>query len=296
MKAALIDNWTIERIVDQFDDSLMNSSLEFQVLVAALVLWDNVCYLDNGYSGWWNDAVENRKELDVLKMLTPIQDVGREEVKNKAAKEYISIYSQNYLEIVAKGALEYLYISDEKDMCYIPFDKRAAFITENDLFKKIHQYYTRMDTVTVIDEEIANYYSALNKALNRTQFEINANCIFDYVRKNAGSSSEMVGGINDLKKKKMVMVFKQWVEKMENEILNEKNFDKPSYVITQYIEELEDIKDMQKSDINTSISVGLPFATIGVNISIPIMKKAKPNLVFPAFLYNNAIGRNVKIK
>ncbi|MBQ4057464.1 MAG: hypothetical protein IJD40_00870 [Lachnospiraceae bacterium] len=136
MKAALIDNWTIERIVDQFDDSLMNSSLEFQVLVAALVLWDNVCYLDNGYSGWWNDAVENRKELDVLKMLTPIQDVGREEVKNKAAKEYISIYSQNYLEIVAKGALEYLYISDEKDMCYIPFDKRAAFCKRQVLSSK----------------------------------------------------------------------------------------------------------------------------------------------------------------
>ena len=44
----LIDNWTIERIIDGFDGSLNNASPELQIMISALVLWDEVCYFDNG--------------------------------------------------------------------------------------------------------------------------------------------------------------------------------------------------------------------------------------------------------
>ena len=50
MKKGLIDNWTLERVVERFDGTLQNASAELQVLISSLVLWDEVCYYDNDYS------------------------------------------------------------------------------------------------------------------------------------------------------------------------------------------------------------------------------------------------------
>jgi len=292
MKKALIDNWTIENIINNYNLGILNESVEFQMLISALVLWDEVCYLDNGYCEWWNDKVENSEELKVLKMLTPLTETGMEQVRNRANEDYNNIYRDNYLGVVAKGALEYLYMAVENDICYMPFGKRAEFILENDLYKKSHQYYTRMDAISVLDKEIFHHYENLNSCINKAKFGINANSIFNYVKGNASSLCEMVDVIADLKKKKMVKKFKSWVEKMECVISKDTILDNPPYVIKECIDELKEIKNMQYKDVSTNFSAGLPFVEIGVNVTIPIKKLMKPNLVFPAFLYNHAIRKN----
>lgn len=295
MKQALLDNWAIEEIAGEGENFFLNPSVKIQVLVSALVLWDEVCYLDNGYSSWWNHVADNCKELEILKMLKPIKQIEETPLIDKAKIDYFKLYKNNYREIVARGALEYLYISDKNDMSYIPFDKRANFIIENDLFKKTHQYFTRMDLIDVIDEEIMRYYEELNDYIKKTNFFIDTSCIFNVVKKNAHSISEIYDVIMSLKKEKMVINFKKWVEKMEQEIHKPQNMDKSPYIIKEYIEELREISESQKKKFDIGISSNFPFVGIGINIPISVAKNTKSNLVFPTFLYNEAIGRNICI-
>lgn len=292
MKRAILDNWTIEDIAGQKRNIFVNPSVKVQVLVSALVLWDEVCYLDNGYSEWWNFAIDCNEELGILRLLKPINLDGYKPLLDRAQNDYSNMYRRNYQEVVAKGALEYLYISDNDDMCYIPFGERANFIMENNLFKYTNQYYTRMDLIELIDEEIMHYYTTINKHIKKANFHLNSSCIYNYVKKNAGTVEEIIDVINSLKKERMVLRFRKWVEKMEQEIHNPQNIGTPQNIILDYINELNEIKESFRHNIDIGITVGMPFAALGINIPIPVTRRTKPNLIFPAFLYNEAIGRN----
>lgn len=294
MKRALLDNWTIEDIAGQKGNILVNPSVKVQVLVSALVLWDEVCYLDNGYSEWWNFATDCNEELGILRLLKPINPKEYKQSMDRAQNDYSNIFQCDYQEVVAKGALEYLYISDNDDMCYIPFGERANFIAENDLFKNTHQYYTRMDLIELIDEEIKDYYTELNRQIRRANFYIDTSCIYNYVKRNAGTVEEMVDVIKSLKNEKVVIRFREWVEQMEQAIHNYPNVGNPPNIILHYIEELKEIKESFRHKMNIGIAVGMPLATLGINIPIPVTKRTKPNLVFPALLYDEAIGRNTR--
>lgn len=294
MKRALLDNWTIEDIAGKKRNIFVSPSVKVQVLVSALVLWDEVCYLDNGYSEWWNFAIDCNKELEILRLLKPINPEEYKQSMDRAQDDYSNLYQCNYQEVVAKGALEYLYISDNNDMCYIPFGDRVNFIEENELFKNTHQYYTRMDLIELIDEEIKNYYTTINRHIRRANFYLDTSCIYNYVKRNAGTVEEMVDVINSLKNERMVIRFRKWVEKMEQAIHNPENIGNPSNIILDYIEELKEIKESFRHNMDIGITVGMPFATLGVNIPIHVTRRTKPNLVFPALLYDEAIGRNTR--
>lgn len=294
MKRALLDNWTIEDIAGQKRNIFVNPSVKVQVLVSALVLWDEVCYLNNGYSEWWNFATDYNEELGILRQLKPINPDEYKQLIDRAQDDYSNLYKCNYQEVVAKGALEYLYISDNNDMCYIPFGDRANFIEENELFKNTHQYYTRMDLIELIDEEIKDYYTTINKHIKRANFYLDTSCIYNYVKRNAGTVEEMVHVIKSLKKDRMVTRFRKWVEQMEHAIHNPENIGNPPNIILDYIEELKEIKESFRHNMEIGITVGMPFATLGINIPIPVTRRTKPNLVFPALLYDEAIGRNTR--
>ena len=146
--------------------------------------------------------------------------------------------------------------------------------------------------IELIDEEIMNYYTTINKHIKKANFHLNSSCIYNYVKKNAGTVEEMIDVINSLKKERMVLRFRKWVEKMEQEIHTPQNIGNPQNIILDYINELNEIKESFRHNIDIGITVGMPFAALGINIPIPVTRRTKPNLIFPAFLYNEAIGRN----
>ena len=104
----------------------------------------------------------------------------------------------------------------------------------------------------------------------------------------------MIQKIKSLKKDRMVTRFRKWVEQMEHAIHNPENIGNPPNIILDYIEELKEIKESFRHNMEIGITVGMPFATLGINIPIPVTRRTKPNLVFPALLYDEAIGRNTR--
>ena len=59
MKEVMVDNWLLEDIVDQSNDSTIPESL--CVLLSALVLWDNVLYPFNDKDYWRRIDISNTK-------------------------------------------------------------------------------------------------------------------------------------------------------------------------------------------------------------------------------------------
>lgn len=83
MKSVLIDNWTIERIIDNFSNNKKMISEEVKALLIAMVLWDDVCFLDDENSSWWKYIVDNMEEYCFLKQLKPIKNTDDHKHKRK---------------------------------------------------------------------------------------------------------------------------------------------------------------------------------------------------------------------
>lgn len=283
MRSALIDNWTIERIIDNFSNNKNMISKEVETLMIAMVLWEDVYYFDNGYSSWWRYIVDNMEEYSFLKQLKPTDKTPDSTFLKEAKGDYLRFYSQQYTSVVAQGALEYLYFANEKKLSYIPWGNRATFIQENDLYRHFNIFYNRIDAIERVDVEILRYYEELNQMLTKTRMIFHPNCLLDYISKSADSVTDMFKNVNELKKLKMVKDFRKWVTDLEDDIKEGRTIK-----IMQYKKDLESIeKTYQQMSID--VSLGIP-AGIGINLSVPFEKINQPNLVFPIFLYGEAIG------
>ena len=298
MKTALIDNWTIERIVTNKNSS-EDISQELQMLISALVLWDEVCYLDNGCSEWWNLWV---CDSEFKSLVQRIKSVGYDEkyssIKN-AEKLYLDEYKSNNTEVVAKGALEYLYFADEKNMCYMPFGERADFIRNNNLFKAFGRHYTRIDTIAEVDRYIEEYFNRANNIIKNAEFKIPTNSVYDYIKQHADTVEEMVHVIDDLRNEKMLKNYKKWMHEMETTIASEKRTEKSLNTILECVNQLKEIVNTQQSIFNFKTPI-LNFFNIDLTVTLTSNKDYKANLAFPATLYKHAIGmedkRQVSVK
>ena len=278
----LIDNWTIERIIDGFDGSLNNASPELQIMISALVLWDEVCYFDNGSAEWWNYVVRNEEQLQFLNMLSPIKGDEDGRIKDKAKEQY-SEYKDKYTGLVAKGALEYLHLADEKNLCYIPFNERADFIRNNNLYRDFNRYYTRMDVIESVDEEVVKYYDEIRKIIKKVDLQTESNCIFNYVKSRAGNVKEVVDVIKELREKKMVKDFKSWMVRLETMIDTGKDVGYVMKEIKKYNDELKYVLN------NPYITLPLPIDLediISIDVPIRVKRPIRAKMVFPVFLFN----------
>lgn len=283
MRSALIDNWTIERIIDNFSNNTNMISKEVETLMIAMVLWEDVYYFDNGYSSWWRYIVDNMEEYSFLKQLKSADATCDSTFLKDAKGDYLRLYSQQYTSVVAQGALEYLYFANEKKLSYMPLGNRATFIQENDLYRHFNIFYNRIDAIERVDVEILRYYEELNQILTKTKMVFHPNCLLDYISKSADSVTDMFKNVNELRNLKMVKDFRRWVSDLEDDIKEGRTIK-----IMQYKRDLESIEKTYQQ-MSFDVSLGIP-AGIGINLSVPFEKINQPNLVFPFFLYGEAIG------
>ena len=109
------------------------------------------------------------------------------------------------------------------------------------------------------------------------------NCLLDYISKSADSVTDMFKNVNELRNLKMVKDFRRWVSDLEDDIKEGRTIK-----IMQYKRDLESIEKTYQQ-MSFDVSLGIP-AGIGINLSVPFEKINQPNLVFPFFLYGEAIG------
>lgn len=285
MKAVLIDNWTIEKAISNFQDNSNVYPTELQRILRLLVLWDNVCYLDNGSASWWKECIYYDDNLKILESLVPIK--SNIEITDAAKDIYEELYSDKYTSLVAQGAMEYLLSATDNDLSYVPVYERADFVKENDLYRKqMKIVYDRNDIIANVDKDIWNYYKKIDDLMIKTQLHIEVDSLFEEMSTEVSDFSDIVDKMKEMRNSKVVKWFRKWATSFENDIRQGK-----VYQIKEYKEELEEMqhKKMNVSDYSLSI---LPVPSLSVGISIPLTTK-NPGLIFPYQLYKNGTKRKL---
>ena len=289
---ALIDNWTLEKVFGDYSLLMKKPTDEFQMILSAMVLWEEVCYFDNGCDLFWNIQLQKNNAQEIMNLFNGVKEGEEKEISSVAEKEYLDKYSDK-TSIVARGALEYLYLADKHNMNYIPTGHRAEFVLENDIYRTKGGYFTRLDGIGIIDESIKKYYTELNQEMEKTQFCINTSCIYNYICKNAGTPKEMLEVAKELSKEKMVKKYRNWMQKLEGDIAINKDDYKPSKLIREYIDTLQQINHEFDENFKTKnrydYSFGVSCVGIGISIPIHIKPRMKPHLVFPQKLFKHSI-------
>ena len=183
-------------------------------------------------------------------------------------------------------------LADEQEMCYVPFRERAKFVRENNLYKDFNRYYTRMDLMETVDEEIVKYCKSVQDDVKKADLTIETSGIFDYIRRNANSVEELVEVVKELKKESMVKHYKKYMQRLEDMIDKGENVQ---CVLHEYKKGLVDILKDPYEVIKPKVKIerlGISFELV---LPIKVRKHIKANMAFPAFIYDEAIGRKRKI-
>lgn len=150
MGTVLIDNWNLTNanLGEKQSDDLPNES--FSDLLSAIVLWDDVYYLDDGFATLgWMDTPKGKILKSNLKPLYLSADI-KEKFENSSNIMYEKDFIQEHKKIVAQRALFYHEISKAYGLDYYPIKKRAEFL--NNSIKRI-ELWTRRDEILKREEK-----------------------------------------------------------------------------------------------------------------------------------------------
>jgi hypothetical protein len=287
MAGILLDNWTIERITQCISNENTVFLPEVIAFIEILVLWDDIYYFENGFSTYWQNhsMIDNIDIKDLLKSIS-FQNTG--DSLQKAEFNYYKEFCSKYTSLVAKGTLEYMNIANYCNISYMPFDERAKFVKENDLYFEFKQYYNRHDAIHALDKDVFNYYADLNDSIRKANLTFNPNIIFSAINRQSSSFKQMIEIAKEWSQDSSIREFKNWVSKLENDISNFKNLK-----IQRYEKELEEIEQNIIRGLptkNYSLSAGVPFS-VNFAMNFPSCSN-KPHLLFPMSLYLDAVSDN----
>lgn len=280
-KGILIDNWTLERALSnyQYNRNQEGYPAELIALVEALVLWDDVYYWDNGRSFW--KGTTSVLPNSFANNLHPIKEPDL--FANTPVAIPTNLCGDS---LVACGAVEYLRLADHYSLAYSPVDKRADFILENDLYSVFGQAYTRTDIFDSVDKDVESYYRYLNQEIRKANISFCPHSLFQYIAENRGNNTDIFEIAREVGRDKTVRAFKKWVSSFEDKVT------RGNYIEVHRInEELRSIENEligRRSKMEFDMSLGLPFA-FSINLSIPF-SKPHPELVFPLAVFKKATG------
>lgn len=290
MKGLLLDNWTLEKIVDCLHNDEAPFSLETIALIELIVLWDNLYYIENDFSSYWRDksVVDG---FDIKQLFTPISKGKYEVAFSNAKDEYEKKFSDKYPSVVARKALEYMYISSALDLNYMPFGNRAKFIRDNNLFREFKRCYNRYDAVHVIDEQVMEYYETLNETIRRVDITFDCNILFSAINRSSSSFSDMIRTAKRWSQDPAVKAFKEWVSQLEDDISQFRKLE-----IIKYRNNLKEIeKNILNSVSEDNLDVTLSFP-LSLSIALNFPKASnKSHLIFPMSLYLEGISDDAMI-
>ena len=275
MNSILIDNWTIEKAISNSKTQEIKSA-ELKRIMCFMILWDNVYYLDNGYSSWWQDCVDQDEELYVLLKMKqlPIND----EYKSTVQQVYEQRFMNTEIPTIAQGAIEYLVNAELNNVHYAPVDERAAFIQKHNL---IEDLFTRNDIIESIDSELLKYYEESSEKIRAADISLVTEALLSLI--DGDSTKDISERIERLKRKPMIRRFRNWADRFETEIKEGKFL-----LIDDYLKELKDIEHMTIDAEVKSSTENSWFPMITFELQIPLLKMIKawqPQFMFPSYMY-----------
>lgn len=158
-----MDNWSVENIVTcNSEDNCKSYNKEYIDLLEAVILWDNLYYPENEYSTFWKYFGQDQSIKKIIKPLQYAEVDFADEIE-KILKDVP--YLGDFKEIVAKGAIKYLLLSNKNGLNYYPCEKRSIFLEQNNFLYNLlkdKELINRLELMRIFDGEIIKYYEELN--------------------------------------------------------------------------------------------------------------------------------------
>lgn len=268
MSDILIDNWTLQRAAVSIGDvyyGMDKPNSEYVKLVEAIILWDNLYFIDNEYSEFWKTILwrfgyeKYLTPLDPAKIQT-IQDCELLKGKNE----------DGHQDIVTDRALEYSIISNLLGINYLPARERFDFLQDADAMKS---FYNRSDVMGFLDKEILEHYQSIVHRFGADKLKYSFPVLFDFVRYNA-QGNFFIDTALQIKKQKEVQDFHHWMDNFEEE-LSHGNLLELERVIQFVPDLIENLTKMTTTKYTGSLQIGIAPSlslsrTFGGNVKKPI--------------------------
>ena len=120
MSDIIIDNWTLQRAAVSINDTyehLSTPNEEYVRLVEAVILWDNVYFLNNEFSGVWKDILWRFGYQNYLTRFL----AGSLDDEDYGVNEQHTTNN----DIVLEGAIKYSNFCNKHHVAYLPSRERA---------------------------------------------------------------------------------------------------------------------------------------------------------------------------
>lgn len=220
MQGILVDNWSIENIVVDCDLKADKKSYnkEYIDLLEAIVLWDDLYYPENTFSSGWKYFAHNHSIRKIVKPL----DYKEEEFSDEIEEILEGIdKTNNFTEIVSKGAVKYMLFSNKIGLNYFPCQKRCVFLEQSNLFDNLKKI-NRFDIIGTFDKEIIKYYEELNDFFGKNLFTFELPLLADFIIQNTPDNMSNIDYAIKLRNDRHVVAYRKYLNEIEIAINNAK--------------------------------------------------------------------------
>lgn len=276
MDRVLIDNWKMEEITaNMFDFSTSATSKEYNELLSALLLWDEIYYLENKFSTYW-------KSTNLFDLISPVVIPYNDEENmydSEAEILYQRFYESEWTGEVAIGAIKYLLFSDMLGCDYLASQKRTKFIKKYNPVETIgEKRILRTEYGKFLDKSLIECFEDLNTIFGSNVFEIKKPVMTDFILQNTPKGMTYIEFAMILRNEKPIVEYRNYLKKMEND-LNACNWDclfKLKYQTEELVRNIVRADEKNIYNIAGSISI-----SPSINISKDIkLKKKNVQLAF----------------
>lgn len=259
MADILIDNWTLQRAavsISNVYDRIAPPNIEYAKLIDAIILYDNLYYIDNEFSDVWKSILWR---FGYSNYLTPI---NREKHTALAQAESLAqSVSKEYTDIITQGAIEYSIISNSLGINYLPVAERANALES---ISYSQSFYNRTDVIAYLDKKIGEYYESIIQRFGSNKLSFQFPVLFDFVREKA-SKPFLIDTALQIRCEPQVHEFRNWMNLFEKELINGNlnEVERVMQLVPKIIDELTSVvskKIMFTLELSVAPSIALPVS------------------------------------
>lgn len=218
MGAVLIDNWTLHNITYLPVSSCKDISYinDLENLLMAILLWDEICFWDNGKTVWWKEAPQAASELPPLTglVLTPEVDC--------------KVSSIRETDVIASGAQQYLLIAEQYGLDYLPKQERRQYLTSQNYYCLKNVVWQKF-VMEEVEKSVQEYYRDLVKLIGNAQMHFQFPLLLDYIRSQAGDTDYITAALH-MRQTGPLCNMRSWIEDLHN-FIDSGNWDEVKYSI-----------------------------------------------------------------
>lgn len=274
MSAALLDNWTLYDLTYPLGHSFDVQMDNLENLLMSILLWEKVFFWDNGTTSLWKNESRIMCELPCLQGIKIPYDVEHK-VNQQVADD----------NMITGGAKQYLLIAEELGYDYLPKRQRYDYLTTRGYYNQKNAVYPKVVLETV-EDSVQQYYDDLAKMLRGTKLEFDFPLLIDYIRSEAGFTSNYISVALQMKETKALRNMRTWIDKLHS-CLDNRNLIEVQHMMKDVGDIVSQLSTPQKKGIRINgISIH-PFPPF-IDINLTFNRLSRKPKIQLAFLYNLA--------